>query len=246
VLGPPARAYAALQRLQSLAESQCDLESDMTKCGVFSPAATDAEMGFIPASIEGSPHYVGDKHSGRLRGMVFVGAPVGDDEWVAEELRFIFGKLVSRLPALARMRDAGRLQVAAQARTLLLRYCANPRAGFWLRMVPPHLVRRVAATFDDAIEACLRETVCSRGAPDDARWRRALKQARLPMRLGGLGLTSAAGQADAAWCGSWALCWSRMQRFFPALAATSYQLVAPQSRLHTWYPGTGLSGYTPY
>ena len=52
----------------------------MTKCGVFSPAATDAEMGFIPASIEVSPHYVGDKHSGRLRGMVFVGAPVGDDE----------------------------------------------------------------------------------------------------------------------------------------------------------------------
>ena len=69
--------------------------------------------------------YVGDKHAGRLRGMVFVGAPVGDDEWVAEELRFIFGKLVSRLPALARMRDAGRLQVATQARTLLLRYCAK-------------------------------------------------------------------------------------------------------------------------
>ena len=44
VLGPPARAYAALQRLQSLAESQCDLESDMSKCGVFSPAATDAEI----------------------------------------------------------------------------------------------------------------------------------------------------------------------------------------------------------
>jgi len=229
VLGPPARAYAALQRLQSLAESQCDLESDMTKCGVFSPAATDAEMGFIPASIEGSPHYVGDKHSGRLRGMVFVGAPVGDDEWVMEELRIIFGKLVSRLPALGRMRDAGRLQVATQARTLLLRYCANPRAGFWLRMVPPHLVRRVAATFDDAIEACLRETVCSRGAPDDARWRRALKQARLPMRLGGLGLTSAAGQADAAWCGSWALCWSRMQRFFPALAAIDLATAAPRA-----------------
>ena len=163
MLGPPARAYAALQRLQSLAESQCDLESDMTKCGVFSPAATDAEMGFIPAGIEGSPHYVGDKHSGRLRGMVFVGAPVGDDEWVAEELRFIFGKLVSRLPALARMRDAGRLQVAAQARTLLLRYCANPRAGFWLRMVPPHLVRRVAApSMTPSRRACARR--CARAA----------------------------------------------------------------------------------
>ena len=80
VLGPPARAYAALQRLQSLAETQCDLKSDMSKCGVFSPAATDAEMDFIPAGIEGSPHYVlRGEHIGRLRGMVFVGAPVGDN-----------------------------------------------------------------------------------------------------------------------------------------------------------------------
>ena len=90
-------------------------------------------------------------------------------------------------------------------------------------MVPPHLVRRVAATFDDAIAAC------ARGAPDDARWLRALKQARLPVRLGGLGLTSAAGQADAAWCGSWALCWSRMQRFFPALAAIDLATAAPHA-----------------
>ena len=144
------REYTARQRLQSLAETQCDLKSDMSKCGVFSPAASDAEMDFIPAGIEGSPHYARGEHVGRLRGMVFVGAPVGDDEWVMDELHFIFGKLVSRLPALARMRDACRLQVATQARTLLQRYCANPRAGFWLRMVPPHLVRRVAATFDDA------------------------------------------------------------------------------------------------
>ena len=58
VLGPPARAYAALQRLQSLAETPCDLKSGMSKCGVFSPAATDGERDFIPAGIEGSPHYV--------------------------------------------------------------------------------------------------------------------------------------------------------------------------------------------
>ena len=118
--------------------------------------------------------------------MVFVGAPVGDDEWVAEELRFIFGKLVSRLPALARMRDAGRLQVAAQARTLLLRYCANPRAGFWLRM---HLVQRVAATFDDAIEACL---VCSAPTTRGGAGAQAGTAARAAW------LTSAEGQADAA------------------------------------------------
>ena len=37
---------------------------------------------------------------------------------------------------------------------------------------------RVAATFDDDIAACLRETACARGAPDDARWLRALKSRR--------------------------------------------------------------------
>jgi hypothetical protein len=42
-------------------------KSDMSKCGVFSPAATDAEMDFIPADIEGSPHYVRGEHVGRLR-----------------------------------------------------------------------------------------------------------------------------------------------------------------------------------
>ena len=47
-------------------------------------------------------------------------------------------------------------------------------------MVPPELVRRVASTFDDAIAECLRVTACARGARDEARWRRALKQAQLP------------------------------------------------------------------
>jgi pimeloyl-ACP methyl ester carboxylesterase len=64
--------------------------------------------------------------------MVFVGAPVGDDEWVMEELRIIFGKLVSRLPALGRMRDAGRLQVATQARTLLQRLALLGRPIVWV------------------------------------------------------------------------------------------------------------------
>ena len=77
-------------------------------------------MDFIPADIEGSPHYVGDKHAGRLRGMVFVGAPVGDDEWVAEELRFIFGKLVS-------LRYMASQATAVGARDPTRGKCAVPR-----------------------------------------------------------------------------------------------------------------------
>ena len=55
----------------------------MSKCGVFSPAATDADMHFRQTSPGqqgmrmGSPHYrhyVKDEYVGRLRGTVFVGA----------------------------------------------------------------------------------------------------------------------------------------------------------------------------
>jgi hypothetical protein len=60
--------------------------------------------------------------------------------------------------------------------------------------------------------AALRETACARGAPDDARWLRALKQAQLPVRLGGLGLTS-----------------PPMQRFFPALAVIDRATASPRA-----------------
>ena len=132
--------------------------------------------------------------------MVFVGAPVGDDEWVAEELRFTFGKLVSRLPALARMRDAGRLQVAAQARTLLLRYCAIPRAGFWgyawCRHTSCSAWRRPSTTPLRRAWTSVRR--CARAAaPDDARCGGGRSSRRgCPCGLAGsIGLTSAEGHA---------------------------------------------------
>jgi hypothetical protein len=99
------------------------------KCGVFSPAATDAEMDFIPASIEGSPHYVGDKHARRLRGMVFVGVlnrtgHEQDDSMRVQEntqgkKRDIEAKTSKhasqRVHACARARDSARARVCARA-----------------------------------------------------------------------------------------------------------------------------------
>ena len=45
--------------------------------------------------------------------------------------------------------------------------------------------------------------------------------------------TSAEGHA---WCGSWALCWSRVQRFFPALAAID--LATPTAKNEICYQGS--------
>ena len=48
----------------------------MSKCGVFSPAASDEELSFIPAEVEGDLGHRNAKGEavGRLRGMIFVGA----------------------------------------------------------------------------------------------------------------------------------------------------------------------------
>ena len=58
--------------------------------------------------------------------------------------------------------------------------------------------------------------------------RRALQQARLPVRLGGLGLTSQARIAAAACVGSWALIWRPMQQLCPQLFAGVELSTAPQ------------------
>ena len=75
------------------------------------------------------------------------------------------------------------------------------------------------------------ETACARGAPDDARWLRALKQVGAAARAARRARAAeyGGGRRDAAWCGSWALCWSRMQRFFPALAAIDLATAAPRT-----------------
>jgi hypothetical protein len=48
---------------------------------------------------------------------------------------------------------------------------------------------------------------------------RAIQQARLPVKMGGLGLTSMTATLDAACVGKWALCWHQMRRLCPQLFA---------------------------
>ena len=82
VLGPPARAAAALERLQLLALEQCSLASAPTKCAAYSPSG---DLSAVPATIRGAPRHRDQETgelTGRLGGLVFVGTPLGDDDWV--------------------------------------------------------------------------------------------------------------------------------------------------------------------
>ena len=48
LLGPPARAWAATERLHVLARDMCGLEPNMKKIEVYSPSA-DADLSSVPA-----------------------------------------------------------------------------------------------------------------------------------------------------------------------------------------------------
>ena len=208
VLGPPARALAALKRLQQLAADDCALISEMSKCAVYSPSG---DLDCVPAEVEGSPHHEG----GRLRGMIFAGTPLGTDAYVIETVREKFKSLASGLDMLAAVHDFRGMGSAAQVRMLLLQFCANPQVGFWLRVVPPPLIEQAALEFDAAVGRCLGSSL--RAVMHGEEWERALLQAGLPHRMGGLGLTRCARMRHAAWVGSWALCWARMQQLVPHL-----------------------------
>ena len=156
---------------------ECTLASDMAKCAVYgAPSVSDAELACVPDEVEGALEHcdrsTGEK-VGRLPGMVFVGAPVGSDEYVRSYISTLLEDLARRLPKLSELRDQGRLQTARQARTLLLRYCANPQVSFLLRLVPPHLVREAAVEYDKAIADCLKVGLFG-GSKGDRRWLRAV------------------------------------------------------------------------
>ena len=104
---------------------------------------------------------------------------------------------------------------------LLLRYCANPQVGFWLRCVRPDLIAGAAAAYDAAMADCFFRSLHSHGSAH-ARWagrrERAFQQATLPIRAGGFGLTSAARLSPVAWVASWAATWAPLLEMVPALA----------------------------
>jgi len=221
VLGPPARAAAALARLQALALKQCDLASAPAKCAVYSPSG---DLSAVPATIRGAPGHRDPESgelTGRLGGLVFVGTPLGDDDWVRAYISAHFTELARPFATLARLEDHGRLQTAAQARLLLLRFCATPQINFWLRCVRPDLIRAAAEAYDAAVAECLRRMLHAPSASCErwgARWRRAERQVTQPIRLGGGGLVSGTNTSPVAWTAGWAATWAPLYELVPALA----------------------------
>jgi hypothetical protein len=118
-----------------------------------------------------------------------LGTPLGHPEFVAKALRTLLAghrTLLERIPAVPDL----------QAAWLLLSQCANARANYYLRALPPAAAQEFAAGHDRGLWECLCSLLDI--LPDDPALGNAVELARLPFRLGGLGLRDAVRVAPAA------------------------------------------------
>ena len=132
-------------------------------------------------------------------GILVLGAPLGSNEFISEELGKINEKHFPLLKALIPFSRSD--HSAVQKACLILRYCAAPRLTYWLRQQTQRgIATEAAEQHDQAIIKTQQEILSAPQLPQHA-----IHQLQLPLRLGGHGLISAAKIQDCAFLGSVAI-----------------------------------------
>jgi hypothetical protein len=166
---------------------------------------TAAERQLLAEHLPGIALAGGDEDDAQ-RGMVLLGAPLGNpafiDAWLRAESGAAgggaqFAKRVARL-------------TSPRAMTRLLRSCVVPRMTYTLRTLPPERTADAAAAWDEVVRWVLERALGLHSAAQS--WEEfvatgkpyaltdvQLQQARLPAKDGGLGVSSAAATAAAAY-----------------------------------------------
>ena len=83
--------------------------------------------------------------------------------------------------------------------------------------MPPSVTKKAAQRHDEIIASAFHNTIVTSTSTEKERLL-ALQQARLPVRLGGMGLTEQNAIRPAAWVGTWALVWRTMQQLHAPFA----------------------------
>ena len=134
--------------------------------------------------------------------------PLATPDFVAAQLQKTSEELeqfLSRIPSLPDV----------QAAWLLLVHCANARANYLLRVVPPDLMAGFAQAHDVRLWSCLFHIL---GVAEDRCDDVARNTASLPVAMGGLGLRSAVRTSPSAFWASWADCLPMVQKRHPEVA----------------------------
>ena len=151
------------------------------------------------------------------QGMRVVGVPVGTEQFQRDfSQEAVNGEPAKLVRALVPMEDA-------QASFQILRLSATSRLSHLLRTVPPSITCQAAANYDALAEWALASIIAGDGAaaaglptPEEVAHdptvcqNQTYRQAHLPVREGGLGLTSSSSIKGAAYIGCHALALGRV------------------------------------
>ncbi|KAK3274731.1 hypothetical protein CYMTET_17099 [Cymbomonas tetramitiformis] len=176
------------------------LDIQPVKSAAFSP---EGDASCFEAGMPGA--------RGELDFIDVLGVPVGKAEAVSVEMLKKVEELCGILPLLNKLGHA-------QAQGLLLRFCAHPRLRFWMRGVPPEMMREAAEEHDRRMQGALRDLLPGGGLA----WH-SCEFATLPHAMG---LTKAARVSSAAWLGGFVQVWEDMRELFPTVTAGTEDLGA--------------------
>ena len=115
------------------------------------------------------------------QGLIVLGAPVGQPEFVQARLVEKSGQHQKLLQMIPHLQDV-------QAAWLLILYCAAPRANFLLRTVLPELTSEFARNHDEQLVQCLSRVLQAESFPTEVKIGKSM-----PLTLGGLGIGGAVG-----------------------------------------------------
>jgi hypothetical protein len=219
----PAAALAALAAAAAAAAATEEGGGDHAAAAAAATAAAarsarcspHLDLSFVDHRIKGGPHHAPPPdEDGRptpavryLPGLQFVGAFAGDHAWVEEQIVAQIRDNLADVPTIGQLDDVGRINVAKQGAHGVLKWCASSTPTHWLRTTRPSLSARAAGEHDRIVGAATAHLYRLPGHCDTH-----LRQARLPVGMGGLGYTSATTVRHAAYVGSWALAWPAVRR----------------------------------
>ena len=183
------RARGAYDAVTEEVARGAGVRTNLGKLRIWSKAGGECPPGFEEF---GADTWAGGAVPER-RGIKVLGTPLGHpafvrtltDKRLDDEERF--------LSKLLRLGDV-------QCAWLLLSYCGVPRANHLVRVLPPEVAEEYAARHDCALWRCLCALLGCESRLGDTLAR---DVATLPVRLGGLGLRSAARTSPAAYWAAW-------------------------------------------
>ncbi len=212
--GGVVRAYLddifCVGRIDALAKTLPLLIEQARRIGLVINPRKSVVIGYNPASLQAATDAIPGFREARTVDLTtgshtVLGAPIGCEDAVKA---WLDGKREAERTALEAIAKLGSVQCGV----LVLRFVAGPRIMHLLRTVPVEAMKSYASGFDEVVMNVCQKLHGQFVLDEDAK-----RQVRLPLKRGGMGLTSAAEVSPCALLGAHADMLQSLQDLFPSL-----------------------------